>query len=101
MADAVFRVPAPVNEPIRPYLPADEARASLKDRLKSMATERVEIPLVIGGKEIRTGEKRQVTMPHSKREVLAEFHVAGEKELRAAADAAMKAKPMWEAMPWI
>lgn len=65
-----------------------------------MAAERIEIPCVIGGKEVRTGNKRAVVMPHSYRETLAEFHLAGPAEMRAAVDAALKAKPAWEAMPW-
>jgi 1-pyrroline-5-carboxylate dehydrogenase len=100
MADGVFKVPAPINEPVRSYGPGDPARASLKARLESMAAERVEIPCFIGGKEVRTGQKRQVVMPHAHREVLGEFHLAGAAELMAAADAALKAKPAWEATPW-
>src|SRR5690242_12785549 len=89
---AIFRVPAPINEPVRPYAPGDATRTSLKARLKSMASERIEIPCIIGGKEVRTGNKRTVVMPHAHREVLAEFHLAGPAELQAAADAARKAK---------
>ncbi len=98
--DAVFRVPQPVNEPVRPYAPQDGTRTSLKARLDAMAREKVEIPLVIGGREVRTGNKRQVIMPHSKGELIAEFHLAGEKEIRQAADAALKAKAAWESLPW-
>ncbi|MCM2323099.1 MAG: L-glutamate gamma-semialdehyde dehydrogenase [Oligoflexia bacterium] len=100
MSDGIFHVPHPVNETVRSYAPGDAQRASLKARLKSMAAERIEIPCVIGGKEVRTGTKRQVVMPHSHREVLADFHVPGQTEMRAAVDAAMKAKPAWEAMRW-
>lgn len=98
--DALFSVPQPVNEPVRQYPPGDPLRASLKLRLEAMAKELTEIPLVIGGKEIRTGNKRKVVMPHSHGEVLAEFHLAGAAELNAAADAALKAKAQWEATPW-
>jgi 1-pyrroline-5-carboxylate dehydrogenase len=68
--------------------------------LKSISAERLDIPCVIGGREVRTGNKREVRMPHSHREIVAEFHLAGEAELRQAAEAAMKAKHAWEAMPW-
>jgi 1-pyrroline-5-carboxylate dehydrogenase len=98
--DAVFRIPHPVNEPIRPYAPGDASKSSLKARLDSMAREKVEIPLVIGGKEVRTGNTRKVVMPHSKGEVLAEFHLAGPKEIQMAAKAALQAKGAWENMPW-
>lgn len=100
MSDALFRVPAPVNEPVRAYAPGDAQRATLKTRVQQIASERIEIPLIIGGKEIRTGNTRKVVMPHAHREVLAEFHLAGPAELKLAADAAMKAKPAWEALHW-
>lgn len=65
-----------------------------------MAAERIDIPCFIGGKEIRTGQKRQVVMPHDHKHVLADFHKAGTAEMDQAVQAAMKAKPAWEAMPW-
>lgn len=98
--DAIFRTPLPINEPIRFYAPGDTTRDSLKAKLHSMASERIEIPLFIGGKEIRTGNKRQVVMPHAHREVVAEFHLAGPAELRLAAQAALHAKADWENLPW-
>jgi 1-pyrroline-5-carboxylate dehydrogenase len=104
MSDAIFRVPTPVNEPVRSYAPGDAAgdaqRKSLKAALKKMASERLDIPCIIGGKEVRTGNKRPVVMPHSHREVVAEFHLAGPAEMQAAVDAALKAKAQWEAMRW-
>jgi 1-pyrroline-5-carboxylate dehydrogenase len=104
MSNSGFRLPLPVNEPIRSYAPGSPERESLKLRLKEMSAEtgkdRVEIPLVIGGKEVRTGNLRKVVMPHSHGEVLAEFHLAGAKELEAAANAALKAKADWENLPW-
>ncbi len=100
MSDAKFQVPTPINEPIRQYAPGDANRESLKARLKSMAAERLEVPCIIGGKEVRTGNKRKAVMPHSHKEVLAEFHLAGATEMRMAVEAAARAKPEWEAMPW-
>ncbi len=99
-----IRIPTPVNEPVRLYAPGTPDRESLKLRLKQMASQtgsnRVEIPLVIGGKEIRTGNLRKVVMPHAHGEILAEFHLAGPKELAAAAEAALKAKTDWENLAW-
>lgn len=100
MSSAIFQVPAPVNEPIYPYAPGDARRESLAGRLSSMAGEKIEIPLIIGGKEVRTGNLRQVVMPHDHGHVLAEFHLAGEKELALAIQAAQKAKESWELLPW-
>jgi 1-pyrroline-5-carboxylate dehydrogenase len=98
--DNAWKFPLPVNEPVRPYAPGDAARASLKAELERMARERVEIPCIIGGKEVRTGKTRRVAMPHAHREVLAEFHLAGPAEMLAAAKAAEAAKPAWEALGW-
>ena len=100
MSDAIFRVPTAVNEPVRAYGAGDPHRESLKARLRSMGSEKVEIPLVIGGKEVRTGNKRAVLMPHSHREIVAEFHLAGPAELKAATEAAARAKKDWENLPW-
>ena len=93
-------IPDLINEPVRAYEPGSPHRDSLKKKLASMASERVEIPCVIGGREIRTGQKRTVVMPHAHREVLADFHMAGVSELNLAVEAALKAKPAWEALPW-
>jgi 1-pyrroline-5-carboxylate dehydrogenase len=100
LVDGVFHVPSPVNEPVRNYAPGDAGREALKRRLGEMTAEKIEIPCLIGGKEVRTGNTREVRMPHAHGEVVAVFHLAGAEELRAAADAALKAKPMWEALPW-
>ncbi|MBY0469956.1 L-glutamate gamma-semialdehyde dehydrogenase [bacterium] len=88
----------PQNEPVRNYAPGESPREKLKARLKSMSVEKVEIPCFIGGKEVRTGQKRSVVMPHSHKEVVAEAHFAGPEEIQAAAEAALKGKSEWEAM---
>ncbi|MGI9077130.1 MAG: hypothetical protein ACR2G6_07355, partial [Gemmatimonadaceae bacterium] len=63
------RVPAPVNEPVRSYAPGSPEKRELKARLESMSNERIEIPLVIGGRDVRTGELAQAVMPHAHRHV--------------------------------
>src|SRR4051794_3874590 len=65
------RVPEPINEPINSYAPGTPQRAELKARLKSMAAEKIEIPVIIGGREIRTGNVHSVVMPHDHAHVLA------------------------------
>ena len=71
------RVPPPVNEPVKGYAPGSAERTELKARLGAMASERIEIPLVIGGKEVRGGETAQAVMPHDHSHVLADWHKAG------------------------
>lgn len=100
MSDTITKVPHPINEPIHAYEPGSSHRESLKKTLHRMASEKIEIPCIIGGKEIHTGNKKPVIMPHSIREQLGEYHLAGNKEMQMAVDAALKAKPAWESMPW-
>src|SRR5882672_12657071 len=66
------RVPTPVNEPNLGYLPGSPERAALKERLKTMAAERIDIPVVVGGREIRTGRTHQTVMPHDHKHALAD-----------------------------
>lgn len=89
------RVPPPVNDPIRGYAPGSPERASIAARLIAMAGETVDIPLVIGGKEIRTGATEKVVMPHDHQHVLGHYHRATPDVVRQAIDAAMTARSEW------
>jgi len=89
------RVPAPVNEPIKSYAPGSPERASLKARLKSMAAEKVDMPLIIGGNEVKTGNCGQSVMPHDHAHVLGEYHKATEQHVVQAIDAAQAARAEW------
>ena len=93
--NAVRRMPTPVNEPVRQYAPGSPERAELKARLDAMARERVEIPIVIGGKEIRTKTTQQSVMPFNHRHVLADWHVAEPKHIQQAIKAALDARREW------
>ncbi|HEY3886488.1 MAG TPA: aldehyde dehydrogenase family protein, partial [Vicinamibacterales bacterium] len=96
----VRRVPAPVNEPNKSYAPGSSERTELKARLKSMAAEKIDIPLIIGGREIRTGDLHHAVMPHAHSHVLAEFHVARPEHVQQAIAAANLARREWSAWPW-
>ncbi len=89
------RVPRPENDPNLTYAPGTPARAELKHRLKQMAAETIDIPLIIGGKEIRTGTTERSVMPHKHAHVLANFHKATPQHVRQAADAAVAARQEW------
>ena len=91
------RVPPPVNEPVKSYAPGSAERASLKARLKAMAAERIEIPLVIGGRAIRTGDTATAVMPHNHSHVLATFHKGSIDHVRQAVAAARHAHAEWSA----
>jgi 1-pyrroline-5-carboxylate dehydrogenase len=90
----------PVNEPIRGYAPGSPERASIKARLAAMAGERVEIPLVIGGKCVRTGDLGRSVMPHDHGHVLADFHQARPEDVTAAIAAARDARAEWASWAW-
>src|SRR6266850_5453492 len=89
------RVPPPVNEPIRSYAPGSPERASLKARLTAMAAETVEMPLIIGGKEVRTGSTANAVMPHDHQHVLGTYHKASEQHVLQAIAAAACARKEW------
>ncbi|HEU4449225.1 MAG TPA: L-glutamate gamma-semialdehyde dehydrogenase [Gaiellaceae bacterium] len=99
-APGIFRVPPPVNEPIRDYAPGTPERASLRLRLEQMRNERPEIPLVIGGEDVTTGNLRQAVMPHDKEHVLADVHQGGAAEVERAVKAAAEAWEDWHRVPW-
>ena len=90
----------PINEPIKSYAPGSPEKASLKARLASMAAETIDIPLVIGGREIRTGDLGKAVMPHKHGHVLATYHHARPKDVHAAIAAAQAAKAEWASWPW-
>ena len=98
--DAVCSLPAAVNEPVKSYAPGSPERASIKARLETMARERIELPLVIGGRELRTGTLQPCVMPHRHAQLLADAHMAGRREIEAAIAAALAARASWSAMPW-
>ena len=98
--NAILKVPTPANEPINSYAPGTPERDLLKAAIADIAAKKVEIPLIIGGKEIRTGKMGKVIMPHDHQHVLGEYHIAGEKEINMAIEAAMAAKADWAALRW-
>src|SRR5438093_10950729 len=99
-AQGTFKPPAPYNEPVRSYAPGTPERASLKARIEQMRRERIEVPCIIGGQDVRTGKTREAVMPHDKDHVLADVHHAGGDEVRQAIDAAAKAWEEWSRWPW-
>src|SRR6476469_9844049 len=86
------RVPPPVNEPIRSYAPGTPERVAVKAKLSAMAGETIDMPLFIGGKEVRTGDTAKSVMPHDHTHVLGHYHKAGAKEVQQAIDAAAAAR---------
>ncbi len=96
----IYSTPHPVNEPVLSYAPGTPERAELKAELEAQASTVIDIPLIIGGEEVRTGNTVDVVMPHAHGHLLARAHQAGPDEVRRAIDAANAAHAEWSTMPW-
>lgn len=101
MNNALFHFSEPKNEPIYSYAPGTPERALLQAEIEKQYNQVIDIPIIIGGKEIRTGKMGKVVMPTEHQHVLANYHMVSEKEVQMAIDAAMAAKKLWEEMPWV
>lgn len=95
MNDAMTNVPLPQNEPVRDYAPGSPERETLTQTLADMKHDRAEIPLLIGGEEVHTGDLKETVEPHAHGQILADCHQASEKEVLAAIDAGREALPAW------
>lgn len=100
MTNAISRLEPPGNEPGRAYAPGSPEKKALKERLAAMQGETIDIPLVIGGREVRTGKTGRAICPHEHGRVLATYHQAGAAEVQAAAEAARRAWRSWSELPW-
>ncbi|HBL26583.1 MAG TPA: 1-pyrroline-5-carboxylate dehydrogenase [Acidobacteria bacterium] len=100
MPNAISPLAAPANEPVRPYGPGSAEKKSLKKRLDEMSSEQIEIPILIGGQEVRTGNLGTAVCPHDHGHVLATYHQAGAPEVARAAEAAKAAWRDWSELPW-
>ncbi len=100
MTNAKSRVPEAVNEPVKGYAPGSPERAELTAQVQKMSAEKLDIPLVIGGKEIRTGNTGTNVCPHEHGHVLATYHKGGAEEVGAAAAACADAAKEWAETPW-
>ncbi|TNF41551.1 MAG: L-glutamate gamma-semialdehyde dehydrogenase [Bacteroidetes bacterium] len=101
MNNAIYSIQRPLNEPVLTYAPGTPERAELMKELKRLSSEKIEIPLIINGKPVTTGQTGKVVMPHDHGHVLATYHMAGEKETRDAIEAALQAKEAWMSISWI
>jgi 1-pyrroline-5-carboxylate dehydrogenase len=100
MANAIYRIPEPKNEPIKTYAPGSIEKKLIKDKLTELKSKQIEIPLIIGGKQVKTGNTAECRMPHNHSQLLGTYHKAGEKEIQMAVESALEAKKKWSAMDW-
>ena len=100
MSNAKFNILLPPNEPVKSYMPGSPERTALKAKLNEMQNQQIDIPIIIGGKEIRTGETENCILPHDHKTVIAKYHKAGVKEINEAIESALKAHQFWSRMNW-
>ena len=101
MSNAIFRVPIAVNEPIKGYAPGSAERKSLLNKYQEMYNQAaIDVPMYIGGKEIRTTNKKPMTSPHDHQKVLGHYNVGDATHVQDAIDAALAAKDAWANLPW-
>ncbi|MDE5418048.1 L-glutamate gamma-semialdehyde dehydrogenase [Ancylomarina sp. DW003] len=100
MPKGIYNIPAVTNEPIFSYAPGSPERAELQATIKKMRSEEIDVPMYIGGEEVRTGKLFTMTPPHDHQHVLGHYHLGEKKHIQMAIDAALAAKPAWEALGW-
>jgi 1-pyrroline-5-carboxylate dehydrogenase len=96
----IFLPPKPANEPVKDYAPGSPEREELQRRLRELENDRIEIPSVIGGKDVKTGNTFEAVEPHRKEHVLADVHAAGPEQVEQAVAAAREARHDWARLPW-
>jgi 1-pyrroline-5-carboxylate dehydrogenase len=100
MANAFFNVPFPKNEPVLSYAPGSKERTALKHALKEARSQELDIPMYIGGEEVRTYTKQRLSPPHDHIHTLGYFHEGDRQHVTQAIDAALAAKPLWSSLSW-
>jgi len=100
MTHGIFKVPVPKNEPILSYDPGSPEKNVVKEKLNELLNKQIEIPIIIGGQEIKTDNLGECRCPHDHNHLLGTYHKAGEKEVEMAVDAALAAREKWAKMSW-
>ena len=100
MANAFFEIREPENESYHSYAPGTPEREELREELDRLKNQEIEIPAIIGGKEVRTDRQQDVVMPHNHDHKLGTVHLCGEEEVEMAIESALKARKKWTDMPW-
>lgn len=100
MATGFFNVPKAINEPVKSYAPGSAERKELQAMLKKLRSEERDIPMYIGGKEIRSNDKARLAPPHDHVHTLGHFHKSSKQHVTQAIEAALAAKEQWQNMIW-
>ncbi|RZN82807.1 MAG: L-glutamate gamma-semialdehyde dehydrogenase [Winogradskyella sp.] len=100
MANGFFNVPVAVNEPVKSYAPGSPEREAVAAAYKSMFNSKVEVPLYINGKDVKTGNTRTMSPPHDHQHIVGEYHLAEKSHIDDAISTALEARKSWSQMPW-
>jgi 1-pyrroline-5-carboxylate dehydrogenase len=100
MLKGFFNVPAPINEPIKSYAPGSPERKELQAMLSELRSQQIDVPMYIGGDEVRTGNTHPMSPPHDHQHILGHFHEGDASHVEQAINAALGAKEAWESMEW-
>jgi 1-pyrroline-5-carboxylate dehydrogenase len=100
MPKGIYKVPVPHNEPVKQYAAGSAERKELQAMLKELRSKEIEIPMYIGGKEVQSGNKVRLAPPHDHKHTLGHFHKSDKTHVTQAIDAALAAKPKWQALSW-
>lgn len=100
MSKGFFVVPEIVNETVLSYAPGSSERKALQEAYDTLFSSTIDAPMVIGGKEVRTGKTKPLVCPHDHKHPLGQYHVGGAEHVKMAIDAALAAKARWEALDW-
>ena len=100
MGKGFFNVPLAVNEPVKSYAPGSPERKAVLDAYKSMYNSKVDVPLYINGKDVKTKNTRTLSPPHDHKHVVGEYHLADEKHVEEAIATALEARKEWSQLPW-
>ncbi|MBI3509317.1 MAG: L-glutamate gamma-semialdehyde dehydrogenase [Bacteroidetes bacterium] len=100
MPKGIYHVPNPINEPIKSYAPGSAERKELQAMLKNLRSKEIEVPMYIGGKEVKSGNKVRMAPPHDHKHTLGYFHKSDKKHVKLAISAAMAAKKKWADLSW-
>ena len=101
MANGQFQVPYPVNEPVQSYAPGSAEREEVLNTYRELYNQvALDVPMFIGGKEVRTANKKPMTPPHDHQHVLGHYNYGDASHVNAAIEAALAARSSWSALPW-
>jgi len=100
MANGFFNVPVPINEPVKSYAPGSKEKRELQQQLAHLRGLELDIPMYIGGQEVRTGKTQRISPPHDHQRTLGHFHAGNASHVTLAIEAALAARPAWAEMPW-